>query len=177
MQKKKEQSSEERYGELGKVFSFTYGDLEANRAGFVTARQKRDLRLRFAEKFVTAIGAFLALTSIMVGFALASRTSSDTFIASILLPIVLIGLAVMLIYTWRLLVSDLRDGKVQRLEANARELGVGKSWRQAFVVLETKQEIKLTKEQFELTTERGIFRVYIAPKSREILSVETLPTK
>jgi hypothetical protein len=57
MQKKKEQAREELYGELGHAFNFTYGDLESNRAGFLTHRQAKIRRNIAIQLSLFLIGA------------------------------------------------------------------------------------------------------------------------
>jgi hypothetical protein len=51
VQKKKEQSIEEPYGELGHAMNFTYGDLQANQAGFLSHRQVELVRQKKMQSF------------------------------------------------------------------------------------------------------------------------------
>jgi hypothetical protein len=62
MQKKKEQDIEEYYGELGHAFKFTYGDLESNRAGFTTHRQKQWARSHYLVYFLLSIPLVACIT-------------------------------------------------------------------------------------------------------------------
>jgi hypothetical protein len=74
MQKKKLQEANEFYGDYGKAFNFTQGDLEANRAGFISFLQKQRSHLRLLLYISTAllslflfIWGMAYLLSIMVG--------------------------------------------------------------------------------------------------------------
>lgn len=172
MQKKKETQIEELYGELGTAFNFTHGDLEANRAGFITARQKHELRLRFVEQRIIPVSIILASTISLVIMGVSFPTYSRSTCGVLMALILLIITPLLFIEGWRVLASDLRDGKVQRLEGIAREIGVGKAWRKAFVVVENEVEFKLNRKQYRLTNGHGRFVIYTVPKSRKIVAIE-----
>lgn len=171
MQKKNEQPANELYGEYGKVFNFTQGDLEANRAGFLSFRQKQAFRLRILLYLCTALlslfiymgGIFPWNTGGNLMLALAVTLIPFGFLTAILLPYV------------RNLLLDLQDGRIKAVKGEAKVIDKtikGEAWGIRAIDDEAKYELRPW--QIESVKAKGKFYVYVMPKTKQIVSIEEI---
>jgi hypothetical protein len=175
MQKKKEQSSEELYGKLGEAFNFTYGDLEANRAGFMTWQQKRLV----SKEARNRISLFLLLAIMYFAITAGISTLSDDpaknsgLFWGIFVLVALMGIAWVWGYGVHKLFLDIGNGKVQNIVRYVRKetRNVYKQGKRTFLVAGDKEfYLPRRSENFEWNNVQ--YRIFFLPKSDFILSVE-----
>lgn len=168
MQKKKNEG-EELYGELGKAFNFTQGDLEVNRAGFISARQKKLLNKRFLLIPLAGFGYLLFQLLLILIFA---QTNAETVGFITALGIVVVpALSILYLNEYYILWRESKTGKVKSF--------VGKTsferWRKPpymMLEFEGKLGLGLSAAQYNLLKNGNKYIVYCFPNSRNILSIE-----
>lgn len=174
MQKKKELVREELYGELGRNFNFTQGDLESNRAGFVTWRQKqikwREVYHVLYSILFLAIG-YLSIAAFGQLFEDNTEMKSNIFWFMSVFSLVITSLIV-LGFGLIPLFYDLLTGRVTSIVGEPRiEIhSIPKRGNTPhFVIGKLKQRLG---RNSKLMLKSCPYRVYFMPKSRRIISVE-----
>jgi hypothetical protein len=182
MQKKKEQSSEEFYGDLGNAFNFTYGDLQANQAGFISHRQAKIQRSGALRLSLFLIGAacFVVILYGIVHYF--SRLPIDFFVLAT--AVVPIGFTVIAIVNFLIINRAIRKRLVQSAICRKTVL----EFRGANYYLSQLDEYQhltskgslISKDQFNLLNSVN-YRIYYLPHSHQssyqILSIEEAPNQ
>jgi hypothetical protein len=173
MQKKKTETSEERYGGYGNAFNFTRGDLEANRAGFITMRQRYVALFNFLKSFFWlslgfALSVLVALVSIWL--LINGATGNDKLIgfSASFFALLFAGLmAWALVYQKGAIFLDMRDGRVKAF---------GSYEDYSKFRLDNEMGVPFFPEQLLLPL-RPRIRIYTLPRTVQIVSVEILDTE
>jgi hypothetical protein len=163
MQKKKH-SGEELYGELGKAFNFTQGDLEANRAGFLALRQSQRIKssiLWFAWAMFIGTICFTRFVVLRLSYGNILEAVGMTAI------LMFIPFSILIVY-WYLLRIDLRE-RLVRCKACKKEAVTIKDT--SYYLSGTGWPFSISKKQFNLLDD-AYYWVYYLPRSRKILSLE-----
>jgi hypothetical protein len=172
MRKKKTTNSEELYGELGQAFNFTQGDLEANRAGFISYRQGQVLKFKTYEslfKMSLPITLFLLLA---VVFAFnAFREGEDFAILCIAAPFGLIAFVFIAIsiVTYSFVQMDISQ---RTLKDAICELQVSQQKGDVAYWLYGNVSFKIATNQAAALKAKHKYLVHYAEKSNEILAIE-----
>jgi hypothetical protein len=173
------------------AFNFTNSDLQDNRQGFMSFRQKRWLRIKSFLKFdwifggIAAIGAgFFALIqlTIIYGFILYALSKNDSMSQRIgylllllvygigsmpLVFFVLFAVNIIILEYWRRFNNDIRAGRV-----NSVQIEIDSRRRSGFWFLGEEACIKLSPAQLSQLQNNYSYRLYYAPNTCEILSIE-----
>jgi hypothetical protein len=175
MQKKKEAASEELYDELGRVFNFTRGDLEANRAGFITWRQKQ-IRWREVYRFLYLI-LFMAIPYVSIAAVVQLFEDNVEMRSSIfwVMSFFVFIMTALLLWASRLIPTsyDLGTGRVTSLVGEGRiEIrSIPKQGEIPHFVIEKLVQPFSRNSNFRLS-KPCLYRVYFMPKSKRIISIE-----
>jgi hypothetical protein len=170
------------------AFNFNNSDLQDNRQGFMSFRQKRKLRLLSLLKIDWIFAVFAGTVAIFIpamviaGYRLELITIPLTIfeglIAIVYAVFPVLGYAVFLcfsiihlwntnLYHWTKSNDDIRSGQVNNIQ-----IQIDSRRRSGFWFLGGEACIKLTPEQLFVLHDNYIYRLYYAPNTCEILSVE-----
>jgi hypothetical protein len=151
---------------------FLDDDLEANRRGVLSERQRDRLRQAQRSKLLPELGIFgVGVVLMVIGFI-----NPTDFDFSICLPIG-VGVALYAIYlavrSWRTFDADLRAGQVATVSGSARLVGMTQG-RQSSLWLEIGNARFAVSPQTFQSLAPGTYRAYYAPQSLMLLSLERL---
>ena len=135
MQKKKLGESEALYGELGQAFNFTHGDLEANRAGFLSFRQKREQKKRgysFAAMIALPSILLIAIIAFILFVSSSQQNPNSVWTSPVPLPLVVCFFLpiVLLILVWVVGMMvyykrsqyDLQKSRIEKISGQIRQI-------------------------------------------------------
>lgn len=178
MQKKKELSSETFYGELGQVFNFTTGDLEANRAGFLSYRQKQ-----IRQETLVAWGLSILVGWIML---LAAETIGIFFVIGFVKDLALIVLfssliiivpnlclfgLLRLLFAWH--GRELRERRIEKMTTRLKvELRPNSKWGEVAYLMTDNMEFLLEQRARTVEFKPLPYCIYFLPESKTLLSIE-----
>ena len=171
MQKKKNES-EALYGELGHAFNFTVGDLEANRAGFISHRQAQALRQKttsslMAMQITTAF--FLGLTAV---FGVAAFTS-DMVMLCFAAPFALFALIFIALSVDKYvsMQKDLSQRVIKDVECEVKQT-TDANGNPEYRLMSGNLSFKLSSSQLSALKINRPYQVYYAERSAEIIAIE-----
>ncbi|MEM9952729.1 MAG: hypothetical protein AAF846_14070 [Chloroflexota bacterium] len=177
---------------LSFAFGFDFGDIQDNRSGFISHWQKKRLRWSLLN-YSVSIGIWAVILSFVSLFLL------DIIFVSLFqlgvgdlmtITIYFTGLfgVLSMFWIWKsyAIWSDMRQGRVHNLVSEVRRITNyrPKTYRSDFLYNEhdyfveiANQRYSVTREQMQAFQKNRLYNIYIAPKSRQILSAELLDDK
>jgi hypothetical protein len=177
MQKKKKQPSEALYGKYGEAFNFTFGDLQSNRAGFITWRQKRII----SKEGLNAISRFLvmAVFFFILGILMSWRSNETQAISRMVwlmfALVVAIGVTWFLIFGMHNMFWDFGSGRVQHIVRHVKPESryIQKQGNRPFLTAgDIEFSLPLNLADFEWKD--SPYRIFYLPRSKVILAVEEI---
>jgi hypothetical protein len=78
MEKKKTNESEELFAEYGHAYNFTRGDLEANRAGFITQRQRQMIYMPITRRLISLVFCIALMAAMLFWWSAAAPLENRT---------------------------------------------------------------------------------------------------
>lgn len=171
MQKKKNQG-EELYGELGYAFNFTQGDLEANRAGFISHRQAQILRQDSTKSLVAmqiTTTFFLGLTTVFGISAFTADMVMLCFAAPFaLFALIFIALSVDKYISMQ---KDLSQRVIKDAEGKLKQT-TDANGNSETRLMSGNLSFKLTARQLVALKASQVYQVYYAERIAEIVAIE-----
>ncbi|MEO1288612.1 MAG: hypothetical protein AAFV93_12655 [Chloroflexota bacterium] len=167
---------------LSFAFGFDFGDIQDNRSGFISHWQKKRLRWSLLN-YSVSIGVWAVILSFVSLFLL---DISDPMTITIYFTGLLGVLSMFWIWKSYAIWSDMRQGRVHNLVSEVRRITNyrPKTYRSDFLYNEhdyfveiANQRYGVTREQMQAFQKNRLYNIYIAPKSRQILSAELLDDK
>jgi hypothetical protein len=179
---KKKNEGEELYGELGQAFNFTQGDLEANRAGFMSFRQRRLQIWRLFAHFpfvLIMLVLFASPIPLLISFYSENGLS---FGAKLFLLIVFFCLSVLpitrIIWITAVEVSktfhDIRDSHVGKIVSSVSTIPRSVYRGVTLFLVAGEEEFELGSMQRNILWKPFLYKIYFLPHKRKILSLEEI---
>lgn len=172
MQKKKTDNSEALYGELGEAFNFTQGDLEANRAGFISYRQKQ-------AQWTYLRGAVIAVVAILIAFfilgTIVQLFESDAAQGrGFFWSLVIAGVFFAVLYFFAFLpnVHDILSGRVESIVKRVRLEKYQRRYTQKVILVAGEERFELPRVVHDFAWQDNIdYQIYFLPRSRAIVAI------
>ena len=163
---------------LAHSFGFDKGDLQDNRSGFMSHWQKKRLRWHLLSYSVSIL-LWIFLLSILP-FALLFGDIGQFIVLPILwIAGVLLVFGIFWLWMTRLVFQDMRQGSVETLISGVEHvrkatprLGFEKDM--DYYVMIGRERFVTSHQQMEAFKEGALYRVFVSPQSRQILSAELM---
>lgn len=172
---------------LANAFDFTHGDLESNRAGFISYRQKKLLRLKFwfSEKPFGALflGLFALCAPAMIisagiaylGYPPPKSGYMDAFCIVGIQSAVSFGIFAYVLNTYKKLKNELESGKIETFHWSIQDKIIASSeYSVDFRIKINKTYYKVSRKQYDILEMDKHYTFYVTPTSKKILSVEPI---
>jgi hypothetical protein len=179
MQKKKSQSSEELYGELGAAFNFTQGDLEANRAGFMSHRQRQLQKLYLLAHVppLILLVLFAAPISLIISLYPENGLSfgAALFLLIMLLCISVIPITYVIWFTANKVLKafyDIRASRVAKVVSRVTTILRPVYRGDTLFLIAGEQEFELGSIERGVLWRPFVYKIYFLPHQRKIVSLE-----
>lgn len=172
---------------LRSAFHFTSSDLEANRRGEITEKQRSQLLLRMYGTFVLILVVVLGVGGTTFCFfidGLPLETSASPWLVSLLQWTLISALIVLVSFgVYRLLIAEYHSlrRKIDQAQVvlvrgyayfKIQKIRTRTGYRYIYTLIIGPQRFDVTQEQLYAFTEGALYCVYYTPKPRSILSAE-----
>lgn len=163
---------------LAHSFGFDKGDLQDNRSGFMSHWQKKRLRWHLLSYSVSIL-LWVFLLSIFP-FALLFGDIGQFIVLPILwIAGVLLVFGIFWLWMTRLVYRDMQQGSVETLISDVEHIRkatprLGFEKDMDYYVVIGRERFATSHQQMEAFKEGTLYRVFISPKSRQILSAELM---
>lgn len=176
----------EKNSPLEKAFKFDEADLNDNRAGFLSFRQKRQMQMRLA---LSTLGyLFLLIMAVVWAFLMFQVVILHFFDSKLEWGFKLFGGAVFLyccassvwlvyalIKLWRSFLADFREARVTHLSDPIQLTRIRRHKEADQVSMSIAgQKFELNSSQYDALKDKQRYRLYLAAQSQEILSIEAI---
>ena len=163
---------------LGKAFRFNQADLQDNQSGFISLKQKRRL---IGVMIISSVLIVVFVIMMIIGLVnswVNVNTSWGIMLCGIVTFLavgVIAGLIAVSSLRWRQILTDVRMNHVQMLEGIIHLNDVQRSnGKKDYLLRIDDDTFAIKEEQQRVFTSDTTYRLYIAPESRTILSVEKI---
>jgi hypothetical protein len=156
-------------------FGFSLEELTANRDGYITKQQRQELErqreLRYRLRpVIPVVAVVIALYAVVDGIRIHDTLASRIGIVGLIS--ILAGIAFFIVHSqYRGLKADLYKGDVTSVEGILRKPEI--RWRGTYILQIQKLRFNVSRELYGVFDVGIIYRIYYAPHSKMILSVES----
>jgi hypothetical protein len=165
------------------AFNFTPADLDANQHGYMSKEQRPNLRkahlrkLRLSLIIIGICASVLLLALVALVFRLGKPPESPLGLACALVALTTMTMTISLgtFHDWRQFDADLRKGEVSSISGRVSLRILGGSHPNVTCRLRIQSmELSVSEDQLLALKDGESYRVFFAPNSKVILSVESL---